>query len=82
MEIHLPPDVQEKLEQLAVETGRPVTEFVQDAVTGYLTELAEVRKTLDSRYDDITSGRVRSVDGEEAFSQLIAKTEAQRKRRA
>jgi predicted transcriptional regulator len=82
MEIHLPPDVQEKLEQLAVETGRPVTEFVQDAVTGYLTELAEVRKTLDSRYDDIASGRVRSVDGEEAFSQLIAKTEAQRKRRA
>jgi predicted transcriptional regulator len=82
MEVHLSSDVQEKLEQLAVETGRPVTEFVQDAITGYLAELAEVRKTLDSRYDDITSGRVRSVDGEEAFAQLIAKTEAQRKRRA
>ena len=35
-------------------------------MAGYLQELAQVRETLDSRYDDFKSGDVEPVDGEEA----------------
>jgi len=37
---------------------------------------------LDRRYDDLESGRVKPIDGEEAFRRLMAKTEAQRHRPA
>jgi hypothetical protein len=35
---------------------------------------------LNNRYDELKSGRVRPIDGEEAFARLKAKTEAQRTR--
>jgi hypothetical protein len=34
-----------------------------------------VRKTLDNRYDDLKSSRVKPIDGEEAFRTLRAKSE-------
>lgn len=34
---------------------------------------------LDSRYDDIVSGRVELIDGEEALARLKMKTAEQRK---
>jgi len=40
---------------------------VEDAMAGYFEELAQVRETLDSRYDDIKSGKVKLISGEEAF---------------
>jgi hypothetical protein len=43
-------------------------------------EQAQVRDMLDSRYDDLKSGRTKPIDGEEAFSLLKTKTEAQRNR--
>jgi len=46
---------------------------VQDAMAGYLAELSQVRDMLDARYDDIKSGRVKPIDGEEAFSRLRQK---------
>jgi hypothetical protein len=36
-------------------------------VAGYLAELIEVRGVLDSRYDEIKSGRVKPIDGETFF---------------
>jgi hypothetical protein len=39
-------------------------------LAAYLAEVAEVRTLLDSRYDDIESGRVGSVDGEAFFESL------------
>jgi hypothetical protein len=39
-------------------------------MAAYLTEVAEVRNMLDSRYDDIKSGRVKPVDGEAFFEDL------------
>ena len=36
----------------------------------YLDELADVRKMLDNRFDDIKSGRVKSIDGEAFFQSL------------
>jgi len=36
-------------------------------------------KTLDSRYDDVKSGKVKLIPGEEAFARLKAENEARRK---
>jgi predicted DNA-binding protein len=73
MEAPLTPDLEAKLNQLSAETGRTKEELVQDAITGYLTELLQVRSAIDARFDDIKNGRVRPIDGEEAFSRLRQK---------
>jgi predicted DNA-binding protein len=78
MEVHLTPDLQGKLDKLVRETGRPVDEFVQDAVAVYVDELSEVRSTLDSRYDDLKSGKAKLISGEEVFARLRAKSAARR----
>lgn len=82
MEIHLSPEVEAKLAQIARESGRPSEELVEDAVMGYVGELAYMREMLDQRYDDLESGRVKPIDGEEAFRRLIEKTEERRQRGA
>jgi predicted DNA-binding protein len=76
MEVHFTPDVEAKLNALATETGRAAAEFVQDAMAGYLEELADVRDMLDSRYDDIKSGKVKPIDGEAFFESLRQREEA------
>jgi predicted transcriptional regulator len=80
MEVHFTPDVEKKLNELAAQSGRGTDELLQDALAAYLDELAQTRGMLDSRYDDMKSGRVKPIDGEEAFARLKAKTEAQRNR--
>ena len=47
--------------------------------TAYLAELTQVRDTLDSRCDDIKSGRVQPIDGETAFAQLRQKSQDRRR---
>ncbi len=78
MEVHFTPELQAKLDKLATESGRAQDELVQDAMAGYLNELAQVRGVLDSRYDDIKTGKVKLIDGEEAFARLRQKNEARR----
>jgi hypothetical protein len=82
MEVHFNPDLQAKLEKLAIETGRATGELVEDVVAGYFDERAQTRELLNSRYDDLKSGMVKPIDGEEAFARLKEKTEAQRNRSA
>jgi len=48
---------------------------------GLSDELAYAREMLDRRYDDLESGRVQPIDGEEAFRRLLEKTAAQRSQR-
>ena len=78
MEVHFTPDVQAKLDRLVIETGRSADEFLQDAMAGYVDELANVRFTLDSRYDDLKSGRVRPISGDEVIARQRAKSAARR----
>jgi len=80
MEVHFKPDVQAKLEQMA--RGCPSDELVEDAVIGYFDEPAHTREMLDRRLDDLESGRVKPIDGEEAYRRLMEKTDAQRQRPA
>lgn len=39
-------------------------------MAGYLQEVMQVREMLDSRYDDIKSGRVAPIEGEAFFDNL------------
>ena len=78
MEVRLTPKTESRLHELAEKTGRAPDELVEDAMAGYLTELAQTREMLDGRYDAIKSGRVKPVDGEEAFARLRRKSEDRR----
>jgi hypothetical protein len=80
MEVSFKPEVQAKLEQMVRESGRPGAEILEDALISYLDEVTNTRKLLDGRYDDLNSGRVDAIDGEEAYRRLMEKTEAQRRR--
>jgi predicted transcriptional regulator len=78
MVVHLKPETESRLRELAAATGRAPEELVEEAMAGYLAELAQLRTTLDRRYDDVKAGRVKPVDGEEAFSSLRKKSQRRR----
>ena len=71
MEVHFTPTTEKKLKDLAVESGRGTADqLVQDVVEGYFDELAQAREMLNSRYDDLRTGRVKPLDGEQFFEAL------------
>ena len=77
MEVQFTPDVEKKLNEIAVQRGRgSAATLVEDVVEGYFEELAETRQMLDGRYDDIKSGRVKLIPGDEVLARLRAKSEA------
>jgi predicted transcriptional regulator len=78
MEVQFTEETAKKLKDLAETSGRTPEDIVEDALAGYLQEVATVRKTLDSRYDDLKSGRVKPIDGEDAFRRLRQESERRR----
>jgi predicted DNA-binding protein len=70
MEVHLKRETELRLHDLASKSGRPTDDLIEDAMTVYLAEVTELRSTLDGRFDDIQSGRVKPVDGEAFFEDL------------
>jgi len=80
MEVHFRPETESRLQELATKTGRAPGDLIEDAMAGYLQELAQVRGMLDARYDDLKSGRVKPVDGEEAFANLRRKSKSDARR--
>ncbi len=70
MVVHLKPETESRLQQLAESTGRAHEDLLEDAMAGYLAELSDVRGMLDGRYDDIKSGRVAPIEGGEGFARL------------
>jgi predicted DNA-binding protein len=78
MKIPFSPDEQARINQIASSAGRGADEFVREVVTGYLDEMTEVREMLDTRFDDIKSGSVIHIDGEEAFARLRRKSYGRR----
>lgn len=79
MVVRLKPETESRLQELAATTGRRPDELLEDAMAGYLAELEQVRETLDSRYDDIKSGRVAPIGSEQALSQLRQKSNDRRR---
>jgi predicted transcriptional regulator len=78
MEVNFAPDLQARIDRFAVETGRAPEKLVEDAVAGYVAELAQTREILDGRYDDLKSGRVKPTSGDEVIASLRAKSAARR----
>jgi hypothetical protein len=82
MEIHLTPETEERLHALAAQSaGVTVDKLVQDVIEEYFGDLAQARQTLDRRYDDLESGRVKPVPGDEVIARLRAKSAAFRANR-
>jgi hypothetical protein len=71
------PALQAKIDKWVAETGLPANELVEDALEGYLVESLQVRQLLDKRYEDVRSGKVELIDGEEALARLKKNTESQ-----
>ena len=79
MEVPFTPELEKKLTDLAGLAGVPAEELVREAVEGYVDHAAELRTKLDARYDDLKSGRVQPIAGEEVRRQMKARTDAQRR---
>jgi hypothetical protein len=79
MEVHFTVETEEKLRDIAFQSGRGAPDkLVQDVVEGYFDELAQAREMLDSRYDDLKSGRVKPISGEEVEAWFHEKSAAAR----
>ncbi len=71
MEVHFTAETEQKLKDIALQSGRGTADMlVKDVVEGYVDELAQASEMLNSRYDDLKSGRVQPIDGEEFFESL------------
>ena len=79
MEVLFTPDVEKRLNELAAESGRGASEVVQDALAGYFEEVAQTRHLLNSRYDDLKTGRVKAIPGDEVEAYFREKSAAARR---
>jgi predicted transcriptional regulator len=82
MQVKFKPETKSRLDDLAAKTGRSPADLIEDAMAGYLAEVAEVRNMLATRYEDIKSGRVKPIDGEQAFARLRRKSKERRSSRS
>lgn len=79
MEVHFTPETENKLKDLSAQSGRGPDELVENAMAGYLEELAQTREMLNSRYDDLKSDRVRPIPGDEVEAYFRKKSDAARR---
>jgi hypothetical protein len=70
MQVHFTPDLQHRIDEFVLETGRAPEQLLADAIAGYFGELTETREMLNSRYDDLKNGSVKAIDREEFFESL------------
>ena len=70
MEVHFTAETKKKLKDLAALSGQATDDIVEDATVAYIQKLNQLRQTLDSRYDDLESGLVKPIDGEQFFESL------------
>ncbi len=70
MEVRFKPETESRLLELAARSGRAPDELVEDAMAGYLAEMAQVRDTLDNRYNEFQCGRAKTIAGESFFENL------------
>ena len=82
MEVHFKPETETRLQELAAQTGRAPDDLVEDALSGYLQEVAYTRDMLENRFDDLKTGRVQPIDGEEVFARLRQKSKDRRSPRS
>lgn len=67
MEVHFPPDVQEKLAHSAAKQGRNADELVQDVLARYLADEARFFEVVDNWTDEEREAAISHI--EEGFLQ-------------
>jgi hypothetical protein len=72
------PEIQAKIDRWVTETGRGPDELIEEAVAGYFAELTQTREMLNNRYDDLKSGKVKPISGDEVAAHFRAKSAARR----
>jgi hypothetical protein len=80
MEVHFTPDAEKKLNDIASQSGGGTADkLVQDVVGAYFEELEHTRETLNSRYDDLKSGTLTPIPGDEIEAWFREKSLAARR---
>jgi predicted DNA-binding protein len=79
MEVHFTSETEKKLKDLAAQSGRGTDELVDDATAAYVEELLQTRNMLNSRYDDLKSGRVKPISRDEVIAHFREKSAAARR---
>ena len=79
MEVHFAPELQAQIDQLVIDTGRGREKLIEDAMVAYVAELAETREMLNSRYDDLKSGKVKPIPADEVVAYFREKSVAARR---
>lgn len=82
MEVHFTPDMEKKISDIARQNGGSPAQLVQNVVEGYFEELAQTREMLNSRYDDLKSGRVKPIPGDEIEAYFRDKSAAGRRQKS
>jgi len=78
MEVHFAPELQAKIDQLVADSGCPAEALLEYAMEAYIAELAQAREMLDRRYDDLKSGKVKAIPGDEVEAYFREKSAARR----
>jgi predicted transcriptional regulator len=78
MNVHVSEALVRKLNELAAASGRAAEDIVEDALAGYLDEVTRLRERLDARYDELGSGRIQPIGGDEAAARLREKSQRRR----
>ena len=77
LEVHFSAETEKKLKEHAALSGRGMAdELVQDVVGGYFDELAQAREMLADRYDNLKSGGVKPISGEEVVAHFRQRSAA------
>ena len=79
MEVHFTSETEKKLKDLAAQSGLDTDELVEDATAAYVEELLQTRDMLNRRYDDLKSGRVKPIPGDEVEAYFREKSAAARR---
>ena len=79
MEVSFTPETEKKLKDLSAQSGRSADEVLQDALAGYFEEVKQTREMLNGRYDDLKSGRVKPIPGNEVEAYFREKSAAARR---
>jgi predicted DNA-binding protein len=79
MEVHFTSETEKKLKDLAAQSGRETDELVENATAAYVEELLQTRNMLNSRYDDLKSGRVKPISRDEVIAHFREKSAAARR---
>jgi predicted transcriptional regulator len=78
MNIRVNDALAKRLNDLAVASGRKPDDLVQDALVSYLDEVAGLRESLDTRYDEAKAGTANLISGNDAVAHLRERSRQRR----